>query len=212
MRTEALIEMLARGAGAAPRFAVARRLAPACMGGLAISVLLALAALGPLPASMFATPAPWMKLVYTGALALGAAVLAARAARPVSRLAVPSRILSGVVLAMAAAAVAATLVFTPPGERWSALMGETWMMCPWNVLALSMPALGLALWALRGLAPTRPGIAGLSAGLLAGALGAFGYSLACPESTLAFVAVWYTLGVLFAGLLGAALGVRLLRW
>ncbi|GAP39034.1 NrsF family protein [Piscinibacter sakaiensis] len=52
----------------------------------------------------------------------------------------------------------------------------------------------------------------LSVGLLARALGAFGYSLACPESRLAFVAVWYTMGVLFTGLLGAALGARLLRW
>jgi hypothetical protein len=43
-------------------------------------------------------------------------------------------------------------------------------------------------------------------------LGASGYALACPEASPAFVAVWYSLGVLLTGLLGAALGPRLLRW
>jgi hypothetical protein len=80
------------------------------------------------------------------------------------------------------------------------------------VLALSLPALVGALWALRGLAPTRPGAAGLAAGLLAGALGALGYSLACTELSPAFVAFWYSLGIGLAGALGAVLGPWVLRW
>lgn len=212
MRTDALIEMLAQGAGPAPRHVVARRLAPVCVAGMAISVSIALALIGPLPAALWSTPAPWMKLGYTGALAWAAALLTARLARPVARTALPGRMLVAVLLAMGIAAVTVTAGFTPPAQRWQALVGQTWKVCPLNVLVLSLPALGLSFWALRGLAPTRPRQAGLAAGVLAGALGAFGYSLACPESTLAFVAVWYTLGVALAGLLGFALGPRLLRW
>ena len=49
-------------------------------------------------------------------------------------------------------------------------------------------------------------------GLLAGAVGAFGYAFACEEASPAFVAAWYTLGMLMAGALGALLGPRVLRW
>jgi hypothetical protein len=44
------------------------------------------------------------------------------------------------------------------------------------------------------------------------ALGACGYALACAEPSPAFVAAWYTLGILATGALGAALGPRVLRW
>jgi hypothetical protein len=74
------------------------------------------------------------------------------------------------------------------------------------------PALAAALWAVRGLAPTRPRAAGFAAGLLAGSVGACGYALSCPEVSPAFVAVWYTLGIALTGALGAALGTRVLRW
>ena len=61
-------------------------------------------------------------------------------------------------------------------------------------------------------APTRPALAGAAAGLLSGALGAVAYALHCPESGLAFVAVWYVLGLAMVGAVGALLGSRLFRW
>ena len=101
---------------------------------------------------------------------------------------------------------------TPVDGRRAAVMGQAWLTCPWNVLLLSTVPLALALWALRGLAPTRLRAAGGAAGLLAGALGALGYSLSCPEASPTFVALWYTAGVALTGALGAALGPRVLRW
>jgi hypothetical protein len=68
------------------------------------------------------------------------------------------------------------------------------------------------MWALRGLAPTRPRWAGFAAGLFAGSLGALGYALYCPELSPLFVLVWYTAGVLLPAALGALLGPLLLRW
>lgn len=212
MNTDAWMDMLARGAGPAPRAVVARRLTPAAVGGLLASAVLALALLGPLPAALFATPAPWIKLAYTAALALAAGWLAARASVPAASLARPRRAVLGVLLCMAALGAAAITFGTAPGQRLEALMGHSWLQCPWNVLALSLPALALAFWALRGLAPTRPRLAGFAAGLWAGAMGAFGYALACPEASPAFVAVWYTLGIVLTGAVGWALGARLLRW
>jgi hypothetical protein len=104
------------------------------------------------------------------------------------------------------------LVATPAGARTAALLGHSFLVCPVNVFALSLPALVAILWALRGLAPTVLRGAGLGAGILAGALGAFGYAFTCTELSPAFVAVWYTLGIAGTAALGAALGPRVLRW
>lgn len=211
MKTDELIDLLARGAGPAPRAVVARRLAPAAALGLAGSALLALGLFGPIPADMYGSPAPWIKFAYAASLAIAAAWLTARLARPAARLAAPR----GAVLAVFAAMVAvgaAVLVGSGPGNRAAALLGHSWATCPWSVLALSLPGLGGALWALRGLAPTRPVAAGFAAGLFTGALGAIGYSLSCPEVSAAFVALWYSLGIVLSGVAGAVLGPRVLRW
>jgi hypothetical protein len=100
----------------------------------------------------------------------------------------------------------------PPAERYSYMVGHSAARCPWAILALSIPALAGLVWALRGLAPTRLRLAGVCAGLLAGTIGAAGYALSCSEESAAFVAVWYSLGIALCGLLGGALGSRLLRW
>ncbi len=52
----------------------------------------------------------------------------------------------------------------------------------------------------------------MAAGLLAGGVGASVYALWCRESTAAFVAVWYTLGIVACGGIGALLGPLVLRW
>lgn len=211
MKTETLIDLLARNAGPAPRAVAARRLAPVVLAGALASLLLALAMLGPVPAAMFHTPAPWIKLAYAGAMAAAAGWLTARLARPVARLAGPERAVLGVLAAMGL--LGGLAWWASPGEqRWVELLGHSWRTCPFNVLGLSLPALAGGLWAVRGLAPTRPRAAGLAAGLLAGAVGAFGYAFACEEASPAFVAAWYTLGMALTGALGALLGPRMLRW
>ncbi len=211
MKTDALIDMLARDAGPAPRALAARRLSPAAVAGLLISAGVAVAWFGAIPAQMFATAVPWTKMAYAASLAVAAAWLTARLSRPAAATARPWRATAGVLLAMALVG-GASLFATPADARLDALLGQSWSTCPWSVLALSMPALAASLWAVRGLAPTRPSLAGFAAGLLAGSVGAFGYSLSCPEASPAFVAVWYTLGIGLTGCLGAVLGPRVLRW
>ena len=211
MKTDALIDMLARDAGPVPRALAARRLSPAAAAGLLVSALIAIAWFGAIPAQMFATAVPWTKMAYAGALALAAGWWTARLSRPAAPIALPRRVTVLVLLTMVVVG-GFSLASTPAGARLDALLGESWPTCPWSVLVLSLPALAGSLWAVRGLAPTRPRAAGFAAGLLAGSVGAFGYSLSCPEASPAFVAVWYTLGIAFTGAVGAVLGPRVLRW
>jgi hypothetical protein len=68
------------------------------------------------------------------------------------------------------------------------------------------------LLALRQGAPTRPGVAGAAAGLLAGGIAATFYAAHCTDDSPLFVATWYTLAIGALALLGAAVGQRFLRW
>lgn len=211
MKTDTLIEMLARDAGPAPRALAARRLSPAAAVGLLVSAFAAIAVFGAIPTALYATAVPWTKMAYAGALALAAGWLSARLSRPAAPLAAAPLATTAVVLVMSAVG-AVSLLAEPAGGRLAALLGHSWWSCPLSVLALSLPALAAAFWAVRGLAPTRLRAAGFAAGLLAGSLGAFGYALSCPEVSPAFVAVWYTLGIALTGVVGAWIGPRVLRW
>jgi len=211
MRTDELIGLLARGAGAAPRGVVGRRLGAAVALGLPAGVAIAFGWLGFIPAESYAFAAPWFKLVYAGALATAAAWLTSRLARPGARTEAAAAATGLVVLAAAMVGLVAWQS-TPPEVRMAGLLGHSWKACPWFVLVISLPALAAVLWALRGLAPTRLRAAGFAAGLLAGAIGAGAYALACTELAMSFVAAWYTQGMLMAGALGALLGPRVLRW
>jgi hypothetical protein len=211
MKTSELIDALATGAGAVPRAFVARRLVPAAIAGWVLAAVAALVLMGPAPAEMLYGVALWTKLAYAGVMAVAAGLLTARLARPVSRTRGPAHAVAGIVAVMLLAGLL-SLAATPSGERAPHLLGHSWLMCPWGVLALSLPSLAGALQALRTLAPTRPRMAGLAAGLLAGSLGALGYALACPEVSITFVAIWYSLGIALAAALGAWLGPRVLHW
>ncbi len=211
MKTDTLIDLLARDAGPAPKALAARRLTMAVLLGLPISAGTAIALFGVLPADMFNTAVPWMKIAYAAAVALSAGWLTARLSRPAAPFQWQRRLTVAVVLIMLTLG-ALSLLAMPADSRLEALFGPSWWACPLRVLALSVPALAATVWAVRGLAPTRPQAAGLAAGLLAGAMGAIGYALSCPESSPAFVAVWYTLGMALTAGAGAALGPWVLRW
>jgi hypothetical protein len=180
------------------------------LGFLASSVL-ALLLIGPLPADVFYTATPWIKLIYAVLLMAGAGILAARLSRPASSTAMGRAAAAAVVILMLIAG-AVTWIAAPEGKRWSTLLGQTWWICPWMLMMLSLPALGAIFWAMRSLAPTRLDQAGSAAGLLAGTVGAMGYSLACPETSVTFVSVWYTLGIALTAWLGQWLGPKVLRW
>lgn len=212
MRTADLIELLARDVPATPPGVVSRRLLAAlAAGGL---VTLAIVALGlrcqPL---LVAAQQPWfwMKAAYTGVLTVAGAVIVRRLSVPGARTGAVPMIAAVVILVMLAAA-AGQILSAAPAARLALWLGHTWKVCSPLILLLALPIHACLVVAIRGLAPTRPTLAGAAAGFAAGALAATLYGLHCPEQAAAFVATWYTLGMAAATALGALTGSRLLRW
>lgn len=213
MKTDELVRLLAAGGGAVEAGAVSRRYALALGWGACASVLLMAILLGVRDdlAAAARVPMFWVKLAFPATLAAAAWVSATRLSRPGRRLGGVVAALAAPVVVIALLAVAA-LASAQPGAREPLIFGDTWRTCPFNIALLSAPLFAGALWAMRGLAPTRPTAAGAAAGLLAGACGATIYALHCPELAAPFLALWYVAGILIPAVAGALLGPRLLRW
>ena len=211
MKTDQLIQLLATGAGPAPHGVVQRRIGVALLAGVAASAAACMAILGLNPALLDLGLALVVKLLYVLGVLGASTWWLGRLARPAASGRRAAGMLLGVVAAMVLWAGIA-LSAAPAGAQAQMLLGRTWTSCPLRVAMLSLPAGGLALWALRGLAPTRTRAAGFVAGLAGGGAGAFAYALFCSEVSPAFVLVWYSLGMLIPAAVGAWLGPRLLRW
>lgn len=213
MRTETLIDVLARQAGPARSRGAGRAFALALAVGtpLAFALLLLWLGLNPELAAYTRLPMFWVKLAFGLTMGGAGLWLALRLSRPGVRagvarftpLAPPALLWLLAAFALAAAA---------PGERVDLVLGSSWRVCPSNIASLSVPFLVGALLALRTMAPTRPAFAGAAAGLFAGGFGAAVYALHCPELAPPFLALWYVLGVAICVGAGALVGSRILRW
>lgn len=213
MTTDDLIARLASDLAPIRRHAVGRRLAIGIALGALVSVFYVVVMMGVRPDIGTAMHgfAFWMKWGYTISLSGVALIMTKQLARPDSGslrwlwlIAIPVLLLASI--------GAMELIRTPPGEWLVMWLGESWMVCPWRVLALAMPIFVGLLWSFRKLAPTRLRTAGAAAGLTAGAFAAMVYCVHCPEVSAIFVLTWYSLGILMAVSAGALLGPRLLRW
>jgi len=213
VKTDALIELLATGAGPVRRHAVAWRIGPTLLIGTAggLVLFLAMFRVNPLLRDFFALPGFWIKLSFTGVLTAAGLLATAQLARP--GVAVGSAVWLAIipVLAMWTFALI-VLADAEPAARAHLVLGDTWRVCALNITLLSLPMLAAGIWAMRGLAPTRLRLAGGALGLLSGAIGACIYGLHCPEFAAPFLSIWYVIGMLIPTLTGIALGPRLLRW
>jgi hypothetical protein len=153
----------------------------------------------------------WTKFTYTLILAVAGGWAVKRIAHPLGSIRVNLGLMAATIVVMIVLAFA-QLAMTPPEEHMAMLKGRTITVCTFNIVMLSLPLLIGAFWVLRGLAPTRLTLAGTAAGLAAGSIASLVYSFHCDESAMPFIAVWYTLGVLVAGLIGAITGRFILRW
>ena len=213
MNTDDLITQLSSDLGPVRRNAIGRRLAIGITLGALVSIFYVVVMMGIRPdirLAMMGFPF-WMKWTYTISLSAVAIGMTAQLARPDSGklrwlwlMAIPVLLLAGVGVM--------ELIHTPPGEWLAMWLGDSWMVCPWRVVALAMPIFVGLLWSFRRLAPTRLRAAGAAAGLAAGAFAATVYCIHCPEVSAIFVLTWYSLGILLAASAGALLGPRFLRW
>ncbi|RPH43063.1 MAG: DUF1109 domain-containing protein [Burkholderiales bacterium] len=215
MATDALIARLAQDAAPVRPAAIGARFALALVLALPLTTILMAAVPGfglrpDLSAVLSGSP-DLPKHLFTLAMLAAAWFACTRLARPGASLRGVSGAVGLPVAAMLALAVAA-LVTAAPQARAALLLGETWTSCAASIALLSLPAFAGAIVAMRGLAPTRLGLAGAAAGLFAGAAGAAVFALHCTEAAAPFVAVWYLLGMAVPTAAGALAGPRLLRW
>lgn len=152
-----------------------------------------------------------VKMAFTTSLLLLSGYLLYEASRPGQD---PHKglpwLLAPFVLVAILAAIA--LGSTPAAATHALIFGSSWQTCLLSVSLLSVPVYGTLILAFRRLAPTDLKLTGLLAGLASGSTAALAYALHCPESSPAFLLVWYGSGIVIAGLAGRAAGPLLLRW
>lgn len=211
MTTDELIVSIASGAGPARRQIITHDLALVMVSGMIVCSAISLGARDLVPEAMWTGAALWVKLAYALALAASGAWLLRGLACPGKPVAAPLHMIALIGLSMAIMGTYAVLS-VPPGERAAYLLGNYALICPWAIPLLSLPALGFLFYLTKYLAPTDLRGAGFANGLLAGSIAAAAYALSCKEEAVGFVAVWYSLGILFSAGLGAWAGPHLLRW
>jgi len=96
--------------------------------------------------------------------------------------------------------------------RLSLIQGDGFVQCLLSISALSVGLIAAQITVLRNGAVTKPIAAGAIAGAAAGAISAIIYAFICTEDSPAFYGLWYTVGILFAGSIGAAAGKIFLKW
>jgi hypothetical protein len=212
MKTDHLIALLSEDLTPARRGMVLGWLLLGLMGGGMLAVLAMMMTLKPRPdlALAMAGGPFWMKITYTATLAVLGLVIVQRQARAGAQSRTPIMALAAPVVALIV--LAAVQLSAYQADSAALLMGQTWTVCPWAILALAVPVYAGLLLALRQLAPTRLPLAGAAAGLAAGAVAATIYGFHCPETAAPFILVWYSLGIVLAAGLGSLVGRFALRW
>ena len=213
MKTDTLISMLATGVVPVPAGAGNRRFRIGLFGG-ALGALLLIGLIYGVRRDVAEAawlPMFWVKLALPLSLAIPALVLTQRLSHPGVR---PGSIWIALLLPwlLVTAVAALVLLNAAPNERLPLLLGNTWSTCVFNIALVSVPVLTGTLWAMKGMAPTRPALAGASCGLLSAMVGTAVYALHCPEMEAPFLALWYGLGMLIPTAVGAAIGSKYLRW
>ena len=151
------------------------------------------------------------KFVVTLALAGSAFFLIFRLSQPGADLSLPLALLI-VAPALLAAAVGAEFLAVP-ADQWERFwIGNNSTVCLTFIPLIGIAPLVIFVAALRHSAPTRPGLAGAVAGLLAGGLSATFYAAQCNDDSPFFVATWYPLAIAMLAAAGFVLGRVFARW
>ncbi len=211
MKTEQLIDMLARGIEPAERPCWARRLALMLVVGLLAAALLVVLGFGVRP-DIGAAPMPVMlKALFSAAAAAAILPLAVQLMKPGRPLGWRIGAI-GMFVGVCTLAAIVALMGETPRERLQAWTGGGFPWCLVLVPILAAPSAALLFWLMRDFAPTRLGPTGAAIGALSGGIGAMAYSMYCPVDSLAFVTTWYVVAIALCAALGAIVGSKLLRW
>ena len=212
MKTDQLIDMLAKGVEPEERPRWARRLALTLLVGLGVAVVLVAVWLGVRPDLGGAGRMPvMMKAMFSAAVAAALLPLTVQLMKPGR----PLGWRIGAVLVFLGVCVIATVVALmgeAPEDRMDAWMGGGFPWCVVVVPVLAAPTAAGLLWLMRSFAPTRLTLAGAAIGALSGGIGAMAYAMYCPVDSMPFVTTWYVVAIALCAAIGAVIGARLLRW
>lgn len=213
MQTDDLINDLSSELQRVPRYAADRRLGLHLGVGAIASFIAMLLILGVRPdiADASRTAPFWLKWIYTFVLSTGAFVCVRRLANPIGRLGLVWLWIAAP-FAMVVVGALWELAHTPAGLVHQDMFGHTAARCAISISLLSVPILLALVIAFRKFAPTRLGLTGVVAGLASSSIAAAIYAFACPETTLAFMALWYSAGFVASSTLGWLAATRLMRW
>lgn len=213
MKTQSLITRLADDLRVPDRDALSRRFRTALLLSVAVAVLGVTSIWGiRLDLETVALTPPFgVKLIFPVAMIGLTLWIAARLAIPGARTRHAWGALLGANVVLWGV-VSLTVAQADPGDRIDMLLGHTWHSCSYRIAVLSVPAFIAFSWAMRGLAPTRFRETGLAVGLLSGSIGTLAYMLKCPETSVTFWAVWYSLGMAIPALISVAMARVAFRW
>jgi hypothetical protein len=206
--TDDLIRSLASAAGTRRSASLQAAFAVTGAASLACALLLVFSVIG--IRQDFAAMAVRMpfafKVVYTGALVVGASVVALYAATPGASATALYALSPAVIL------LALGVIFDPTGFPIMGRTSTAFVFCLRDILFLSLPAMILTFVFMRKGAPTQPLFAGAVIGMLSASVGALAFTLACKNDSTAFVAIWYAAACAIMAAIGAIVGHRVLRW
>jgi hypothetical protein len=211
VKTDQLIDVLARGAGPAEKRRWGLQLAATVATGLVIAVVLVAIGIGVRPDVGVARMPVMMKAGFSALAAASILPLALRLMKPGRPLGWRLGAI-GLFVAVCALATWVALMGEAPGERMQAWTGGGFPWCIVLVPLLAAPTAAGLIWLMRSFAPTRLTMAGAAIGALSGGIGAMAYAMYCPVDSVAFVTTWYVLAIAICAALGAVIGARLLRW
>ncbi len=113
---------------------------------------------------------------------------------------------------MLIAAVLLELAVLPSSNVAMSVIGKNAMVCLVAIPAIGLLPLVIFLAGLRHGAPERPGLAGMVAGVLAGAVAATFYAAHCTDDSPLFVVTWYPLAIAIVAVAGAVAARIVVRW
>ncbi len=212
MRTDHLVRALAADNSSramTPGRALGWALVPASL--VAAGMFLATMGLRPQFIALLGDPRFVFKIVLACLLAAAACVLAASLVRPGADHRRAAFLVASVPVLLAGADLAELLV-VPAADWGRRLVGSNALVCLSSIPVLAAAPLVAALAAMRHGAPDHPALAGASAGLLSGGIGAALYATHCTDDSPFFVTAWYTLAIAIVVAIGAWCGSRCLRW
>lgn len=211
MKTEDLIDVLARGDDAPAQRKVWLRLTFALAVGLLLGVGLLLTFFGMRPDIGAARMMVMMKAGFA-AMAAGVSLpLLMALSRPGRATGWRVAAIVGF-LALCAVVAAIALMGGDPSTRMQAWMGGQFPWCIVIIPLLAAPTAALLGWLVRDLAPTRLTMTGAALGAVSGGVGAMVYAMYCPVDSVPFVVTWYAVAIALCAVIGAVAGARLLRW